>query len=76
MNNKERLAHALFDKYHQMRKDEVYDIKIYEFVFQDIIEEIYNDKFWWEVTDCQICTHLFEHNDPEKTIIEIIKQLK
>lgn len=76
MSKKIELGNALFDKCHEMKNDGVLDIKTYEVVFQDIIENIFTDKFWWEVTDCEIFTHLLEHNDPEKTVIEIIKGLK
>ena len=76
MSNKIKLANALVDKLHQMRKNHIHNIKLYEKEFQDTIEEVYNGKFWWEVTDCDIFMHLFECNDPEKTAIDIVKQLK
>lgn len=75
-NRKIKLGNALFEKCHAMQNDGVLDIKTYEIVFQDIIEEFFPDKSWWEVTDCDVFTHLLEYKDPEKTIIEIIKGLK
>lgn len=71
-----KLAQDLFDKMIAMRKAGEKNIKAYEVAFQDIIERVFPDMCWWEVTECQIFNHLMEHKDPEKTIIAILKGLK
>lgn len=71
-----KLAQDLFDKMIAMRKSGEKSIKAYEVAFQDIIERVFPDMCWWEVTECQIFNHLMEHKDPEKTIIAILKGLK
>lgn len=76
MSIKFKLGNALFEKCHEMQNDGILDIKKYEIEFQNIIEAIFPNDCWWEVTECDIFTHLLEYKDPEKTVIEIIKQLK
>lgn len=71
-----KLAQDLFDKMIAMKKAGEKSIKAYEVAFQDIIERVFPDMCWWEVTDCQIFTHLMEHKDPEATVIAILKGLK
>ena len=71
-----KLAQGLFDKMIELKKAGETHIKKYEIAFQDVIEEVFPDKLWWEVTECQIFTHLMEHRNPEKTIIAILKGLK
>jgi hypothetical protein len=71
-----KLAQGLFDKMIAMRKAGEKKIKAYEVAFQDIIEGVFPDMCWWEVTECQIFNHLMEHKDPEATIIAILKGLK
>lgn len=71
-----KLAQDLFDKMIAMRKAGEKSIKAYEVAFQDIIERVFPDMCWWEVTECQIFNHLMEHKDPEKTVIAILKGLK
>ena len=71
-----KLAQGLFDKMIEMRKAKERNIKKYECAFQSIIEEVFPDKLWWEITECNIFMHLMEYKDPEKTVIEILKQLK
>jgi hypothetical protein len=71
-----KLAQDLFDKMIAMRKAGEKSIKAYEVAFQDIIERVFPDMCWWEVTECQIFNHLMEHKDPEATIIAILKGLK
>ena len=73
---REKLAQELFDKIIEMRKDGERNIKAYEIAFQDVIEEVFPDECWWEVTDCEIFQHLMEHKDPEATVIAILKELK
>ena len=71
-----KLAQDLFDKMIAMRKAGEKSIKTYEVAFQDVIERVFPDMCWWEVTECQIFNHLMEHKDPEATIIAILKGLK
>ena len=73
---REQLTQMLFDKMIELRKKEVKNIKTYEIAFQDVIEEVFPDECWWEVTDCEIFTHLMEYKDPEATVIAILKGLK
>ena len=71
-----KLAQGLFDKMMAMRKKGVTAIKNYEVEFQGVIESVFNNMEWFDVTECRIFDHLLEHKDPEKTVIEILKQLK
>jgi hypothetical protein len=49
---------------------------MYEIIFQEVIEEVFPNKLWWEVTECQIFQHLLERRDPQATVIAILKGLK
>lgn len=71
-----KLAQGLFDKMIELRKAGEKSIKAYEVAFQDIIERVFPDMCWWEVTECQIFNHLMEYKDPEATVISILKGLK
>ena len=73
---RKQLAQKLFDKMIERRKKEVKNIKAYEIAFQDVIEEVFPDECWWDVTDCEIFQHLMEFKNPEETIITILKELK
>ena len=73
---REQLAQKLFDKMIEMRKDGEKNIKAYEIAFQDVIEEVFPDECWWDVTGCEIFQHLMKHKDPEATVIAILKELK
>ena len=73
---REQLAQKLFDKMIEMRKDGEKSIKAYEIAFQDVIEEVFPDECWWDVTGCEIFQHLIKHKDPEATVIAILKELK
>lgn len=73
---REQLAQKLFDKMIKMRKDGEKSIKAYEVAFQDVIEKVFSDECWWNVTNCEIFQHLMEHKDPSATIIAILKGLK
>ena len=72
---KSQLAYALFKRCNELLEENERNIKVYEVAFQDTIEIITGD-LWWEVTDCNIFMHLLEHKDPQKTVIEIINNLK
>ena len=71
-----QLARGLFDKMIELKKAGEKHIKTYEVAFQDVIEEVFPEESWWNVTECQIFMHLMEHKNPEKTIIAILKGLK
>ena len=71
-----KLAQGLFDKMIAMRKANERNIKSYEIAFQGVIEAVFPDQCWYDVTDCEIFQHLMEYKDPEKTVIAILKQLK
>lgn len=71
-----KLAQKLFDKMIELKKAGEKNIKAYEVAFQDVIEEVFPDECWWNVTGCEIFTHLMEHKDPEATVIAILKELK
>ena len=73
---RKQLAQKLFDKMIEMRKWGEKNIKSYEIAFQDVIEEVFPDECWWEVSGCEIFQHLMEHKDPEATVITILKELK
>ena len=73
---REQLAQKLFDKMTKMRKGGEKNIKSYEIAFKDVIEEVFPDECWWDVTGCEIFQHLMEHKDPEATVIAILKELK
>ena len=73
---REQLAQKLFDKMIELRKGDEKNIKAYEIAFQNVIEEVFPDECWWEVTDCEIFQHLMEYKDPEVTVIAILKGLK
>ena len=71
-----KLANGLFDKMIKLKEEGVTHIKAYEVAFQNVIEEVFPNEFWWNVTDCQIFMHLLGHKDPVATIIAILKGLK
>lgn len=71
-----KLTRDLFNKMFELKKKKETNIKVYEIAYQDVIKVVYPDKCWWEVTECQIFTHLMRYKDPEKTAIEILNQLK
>lgn len=71
-----KLAQGLFDKMMAMKQKGEKQIKQYEIEFQGVIESVFPDMAWWEVTECQIFTHLMEYRDPEMTVIAILKGLK
>lgn len=70
------LTQKLFDKMIELREGGKTNIKAYEVAFQDVIEEVFPDNLWWEITECQIFMHLMEHKNPRKTVLAILKGLK
>lgn len=75
-SQREKLTQGLFDTMIKMLDAGEKNIKAYEIAFQDVIEEVFPDECWWNVTSCEIFMHLMEHKDPEATIIAILKGLK
>ena len=75
-NQREKLSKGLFDKTIELRNTDEKNIKAYEIAFQDVIEEVFPDECWWNVTSCDIFMHLMEHKDPVATVIAILKGLK
>lgn len=73
---KTKLINALFNKCNDLISNEVTSIKEYEVAFQGVIEEMFPNKAWWEVTECEIFMHLFEHRNPGATVIAIVAGLK
>ena len=71
-----KLTQGLFDKMIELKKAGETHIKKYEIAFQDVIEEVFPDECWWNVTSCEIFMHLMEHKNPEATVIAILKGLK
>ena len=71
-----QLGNALYDKCHELQTNGVVFIKNYEIAFQEVIEKIFPDKCWWEVTDCEIFLTLLETRSPEKTIAKILEKFK
>ena len=59
-----------------LMRDRVANLKAYEVAYQNVIEDYFPDKSWWEVCDLSIFNDLMEHRDPEHTEIEIIKHIK
>lgn len=76
LDQRSQLAQDLFDKFMELNKAEERNIKIYEIAFQDVIENVFPGECWYDITDCQIFMHLMEHQDPEATVIAILKGLK
>lgn len=75
-SQREKLTQGLFDTMIKMLDAGEKNIKAYEIAFQDVIEEVFPDECWWNVTSCEIFMHLMEHKDPEATVIAILKGLK
>ena len=75
-NQRSKLAQGLFDKMMAMRQKGETSIKKYEVEFQNVIEHVFEDMCWYEVTNCQIFEHLTTYRNPEKTVIAILKGLK
>jgi hypothetical protein len=71
-----RLAQGLFDKIIELRKAGEKKVKIYELELQEVIEEVFPNKCWHDVTKCDIGAHLAEHKSAKQTVIAILKGLK
>ena len=71
-----KLGNTLSEKCNELMTSGATNIKEYEIAFQDVIEQMYPGKCWWQVTGCQIFMHLLEHKDPALTVMEILAQLK
>lgn len=76
MEKKKMLESALIENCNTMINNGITDIKSYEIAFQDVIENIYTEQPWWEVTGCDIFMHLLAFKDPWATIHEILTTVK
>lgn len=74
--HKRQLGDKLLNKEIELREKGETNIKAYEIAFQDVIEEVFPDESWWNVTSCEIFMHLMEHRDPTATVVAILKGLK
>lgn len=74
--NKRELGEKLLDKVFKLREKGETNIKAYEIAFQDVIEEVFPNESWWNVTSCEIFMHLLEYKEPTATVAEILKGLK
>lgn len=74
--HKRQLGDALLNKVIELREKGETNIKSYEVAFQDVIEEVFPDECWWNVTGCEIFLHLLEHKDPSATVVAILNGLK
>lgn len=71
-----KLANGLFDKMIELKKEGERNIKAYEIAFQNVIEDVFPDECWWDITECEIFMHLMKYKNPEATVIAILKGLK
>ena len=74
--HKRQLGDKLLNKVIELREKGEVNIKAYEIEFQGVIEEVFPNESWWNVTGCEIFMHLFEHRDPSATVVAILKGLK
>lgn len=74
--NNYTLKNSLYKKANELLNNRVINLKVYEIAFQDIIEKLYPNKAWWEVTDCNIFMDLLNNKSPMHTVEQIIKDLK
>ena len=75
-SNKENLKTALELRATNMMDKRIANLKQYEIAFQEVIESMFPDYSWWEVTDCNIFMSLFNDRDVYKTIDEIVDGFK
>lgn len=52
------------------------DLKSFEVAYQDVIEEIFPDCCWWQVTNCDIFSELLATQDVFAVIDSICDNLK
>ena len=71
-----KLAQGLFDKMIELKDAGNRNVKSYEVAYQDVIEDVFPDKCWYDVTSCDIFRHLMAYLNPEATILAILKGLK
>ena len=72
---KEELRTALYNKCSDLMSKNEYNIKAYEIAFQEVIEGLYPERPWWEVTSCNIFMDLFNGRDPMATVENIVSQM-
>lgn len=69
------LADGLFNAIRSLRGKGVSDMKTYEKAFQDVLERIFPEKDWFEVTSVNIFWDLMSTKDPEQTAINILADI-
>lgn len=69
------LADGLFNAIRSLRGKGVSDMKTYEKAFQDVLERIFPEKDWFEVTSVNIFWDLMNTKDPEQTAINILADI-
>ena len=69
------LADALFNAIRSLRGKGVSDMKTYEKAFQDVLERIFPEKDWFDVTSVNIFWDLMNTKDPEQTAINILADI-
>ena len=69
------LADGLFNAIRSLRGKGVSDLKTYEKAFQDVLERIFPEKDWFEVTSVNIFWDLMSTKDPEQTAINILADI-
>lgn len=69
------LADGLFNAIRSLRGKGVSDMKTYEKAFQDVLERIFPEKDWFDVTSVNIFWDLMSTKDPEQTAINILADI-
>ena len=70
------LRAALETKMYALMDAQEANIKAYEIGFQDVLENLYPDKAWWEVTNVDIFQHLFMNRNPSETLEAIVADIE
>lgn len=47
----------------------------YEIALKNVIEDFYPDRYWWEVTQCDIHTELFKENGLYNIVPKIMSKI-
>lgn len=69
------LLDALRRETDSLMASQVSNLKQYEIAYQNVIEDYFPDKSWWEVCDFNIFMDLFNNRDPYSTIEEIVDHI-
>lgn len=70
------LKAALQHAANNLRQQGNHNLKAFEVVFQDVIEDFFPEHSWWEVVDFDIFSDLFANRTPRATIEGIISHVK